>query len=84
MKKNTMEKLYCSSLLYYAFKLANNDEDFFSLKPMNFKDAWEQWKKHFGDRNIPQGEPGLNPGTIYSCEKIKILYDYRCREENQK
>ena len=75
--ENTIEKLYCSSLLYYAFKIANNDEDFFKMKPMNFKDAWEEWKKHFGDRTIPQGEPGLNPGTIYTCEKIKILYDYR-------
>src|SRR3989338_3076031 len=30
--EDTTEKLYCSSLIYYAFKQANNNIDFFHLK----------------------------------------------------
>ncbi len=73
----TDQKLYCSSLIYYSFKLANQDEDFFPLKPMNFTDAIDMWKEYFGARKIPQGEPGLSPATIYNSPKIKIIYDYR-------
>ncbi|MBI2608022.1 MAG: hypothetical protein HYW47_00270 [Deltaproteobacteria bacterium] len=75
--EETSEKLYCASLIYYAFRLANEDQDFFTLKPMNFKDAWEHWKKYFGNRHIPQGKPGINPGYIYNSPKIRIVYDYR-------
>ena len=31
------EGVYCSELIYNAFKKANNDEPFFELKPMTFK-----------------------------------------------
>ena len=77
--EDTTEKLYCASLIYYAFKLANDDQDFFPMKPMDFSKALNRWKEHFGDRPIPQGKPGLNPGFILKSPKLKIIYDYRYR-----
>ena len=75
--EDTTEKLYCASLIYYAFKLANDDQEFFPMKPMDFSKAPDLWKEHFGDRLIPQGKPGLNPGFIYHSTKLRIVYDYR-------
>ncbi len=75
--EDTTDKLYCASLIYYAFKLANNNQDFFPMKPMDFSKAPAQWKEHFGDRVIPQGKPGLNPGYIFKSEKLEIIYDFR-------
>jgi len=69
----SLKELYCASLIYFSFKMANHEQDFFELKPMNFKDAWDAWQKYFGARKIPQGKPGLSPASIYQSKKIKIL-----------
>jgi len=70
---------YCSEVLYDAFRVASG-EAFFELSPMTFKDpgtgnffpAWvsyyQQWKAP-----IPEGVPGLNPGSISRSSKIHIL-----------
>jgi len=62
---------YCSELLYHAFKKANDDQEFFKLYPMTFKDPATQdffpaWVDYYDKLNIPipEGEPGLNPGSV--------------------
>ena len=71
---------YCSELLYEAFKDANNDKDFFELAPMTYKDpktksffpAWVEYYKIL-NKDIPEGKPGLNPGSISRSDKIEII-----------
>lgn len=71
---------YCSELLYEAFKSANNQKEFFSLTPMTFKDpktkaffpAWIDYYKDLS-KSIPEGELGINPGSISRSDKIMII-----------
>ncbi len=73
-------KWYCSELLYEAFKEANDQQDFFELNPMTFKDpetqsffpAWINYYQELGVE-IPEGEPGLNPGSISRSDKIQVV-----------
>jgi hypothetical protein len=73
-------KWYCSELLYEAFKVANNQQEFFSLAPMTFKDpatknyfpAWIDYYKAL-QKPIPEGQLGLNPGSISRSDKLTIL-----------
>lgn len=71
---------YCSELLYDCFKEANGGEDLFELQPMTFKDPQQgdffpAWIEYYGqlDHDIPEGEPGLNPGSISRSEYIEIV-----------
>lgn len=73
-------KWYCSELIYEVFKTANGNTDFFELEPMTFKDPkaesfYPVWIKYYEDlnREIPEGELGINPGLISRSEKIKII-----------
>lgn len=71
---------YCSELLYEAFKSANDDQDFFKLYPMTYKDpssedffpAWVDYYQEL-DATIPEGLPGLNPGSISRSDKLEII-----------
>lgn len=70
---------YCSELIYDAFLKANGTP-FFELEPMTFKQpetkeyfpAWVRYYKNL-DVEIPEGQPGCNPGGISTSEKIKIV-----------
>jgi hypothetical protein len=72
---------YCSELLYESFKRANDGKDFFELEPMTYKDpesaeffpAWIDYYAKLGIE-IPEGEPGLNPGSISRSDKIELVY----------
>jgi hypothetical protein len=73
-------KWYCSELIYETFKKANNQNDFFELEPMTFKDPKTQkffptWIKYYKELNteIPEGKPGINPGLISRSNKIQII-----------
>ena len=73
-------KWYCSELLYESFKNANENNEFFSLSPMTFKkpgsnDFFPVWIEYYNKLNIsiPEGELGINPGSISRSEKIDIL-----------
>lgn len=73
-------KWYCSELLYEAFKVANGNEDFFELAPMTYKDPnsgqfFPAWVSYYEALNtvIPEGKPGLNPGSISRSEKIEVI-----------
>ena len=73
-------KWYCSELLDEAFKEANNQQALFNLAPMTFKDprtkdyfpAWVDYYKAL-QKPIPEGQPGINPGSISRSDKLTIL-----------
>ena len=73
-------RLYCSELLYEAFKSANNNIAFFELQPMTFKEpktnsyfsAWVDYYKLLNSK-IPEGELGTNPGLISFSNKLNII-----------
>lgn len=73
-------KYYCSELIYDAYKTANNGQPFFVLTPMAFKDpttgnpfaAWTNYYQQLS-KNIPEGKPGCNPGSIAVSNKIDII-----------
>lgn len=75
------DSLYCSELIYEIFKKANKGEEVFSLFPMTFIDpatrtTFPAWIEYYHNLNsdIPEGQPGLNPGVISRSEKIEIFY----------
>jgi hypothetical protein len=74
------DSYYCSELIYFAYKNANNGEEFFSLAPMTFKDpetgeTFKPWLEYYQNINteIPEGKLGLNPGSISLSNKIDIF-----------
>lgn len=73
-------KWYCSELLYESFKEANDQNDFFELAPMTYKDPetktfFPAWINYYEQLNveIPEGKLGLNPGSISRSNKIRII-----------
>jgi hypothetical protein len=74
---------YCSELIYDAFKSANNNREFFKLYPMTFKkrglnQSHPEFKKYYESIGctIPEGELGLNPGSISRDSRIQIHHLY--------
>jgi len=72
-------KYYCSELLYDAFLNANNNQPFFQLFPMTYKepgsdDFFPVWVEHFQEQGIeiPEGLPGCNPGGMSMDEKVEM------------
>lgn len=75
------DSYYCSELIYLAAKKANNENPFFDLQPMTFKNPGSEdfnpaWIEYYKNMNveIPEGEPGINPGLISISPKIDIIY----------
>ena len=73
------EKYYCSELIYEAFE----KDSIFQLQPMTFlhpetKDTLATWKNYYADLRveIPQNEPGINPGAMSLSNKIEIVHIY--------
>lgn len=72
--------LYCSELLVDMFRAANNGVPFFTERPMSFRDpgtgeilpAWVEYYERFG-MDVPDGEPGSNPGDISKDLRLIIL-----------
>lgn len=74
------DRYYCSELLYESFKMANDGKPFFALAPMTFmspktKTYYPVWVDYYHDLNcpIPEGKPGLNPGSISRSKRLEIL-----------
>ncbi len=73
-------KYYCSELMYDAFMSANNGKPFFLLQPMTFCEpgthtyfaAWIAYYKEIGF-DIPEGQPGINPGGISLSPKLRMI-----------
>ncbi|MBW3468719.1 YiiX/YebB-like N1pC/P60 family cysteine hydrolase [Arthrospiribacter ruber] len=62
---------YCSELIHFAFKKANDGVDVFEPQPMTYVDPetgmlFSIWEEYFGTLGIevPEGKPGLNPGGM--------------------
>lgn len=77
------DRYYCSELVYEVFKKANDNAPVFNLYPMTFKDPdtgkmFPAWAEYFNELNktIPEGEPGLNPGSISRSPAIQIVHYY--------
>ena len=73
------ETYYCSELIYEAFL----NDSIFELKPMTFlhpetKDTLTIWKEYYSDlnTNIPEGNPGINPGIMSLSNKIEMVHFY--------
>lgn len=72
--------LYCSELVVDMFKHANGGVEFFPERPMSFRDpasgeihpAWISYYEKFG-MDVPDGEPGSNPGDISRDLRVGIL-----------
>ncbi|MHA7943237.1 YiiX/YebB-like N1pC/P60 family cysteine hydrolase [Formosa sp. 3Alg 14/1] len=77
------DKYYCSELIHLAFKAANNNEPIFKEQPMTFKSPetnktfaiWEVYFRNL-DYDIPEGQPGLNPGGMSRSSYINIVHHY--------
>ena len=72
---------YCSELVEVAF-LNSQNEPIFEPVNMNFRDSDGNlptyWITHFEKHNaeIPENEPGSNPGNISRSDKIDIVFRY--------
>ena len=73
------ETYYCSELIFEAFE----KDSIFQLKPMTFlhpktKDTLKVWKEYYSDlnTNIPEGNPGINPGIMSLSNKIEMVHYY--------
>jgi hypothetical protein len=74
------DRYYCSELLYEAFKVANFGKEVFELSPMTFKEPnthefYPVWVDYYSQLKcpIPEGKPGLNPGSISRSKNLKLL-----------
>ena len=77
------ETYYCSELIYEIFLRANDDNPIFTLQPMTFKDlttgvTLPVWEEYFSklDVPIPEGESGINPGSISCSPVLTIIHTY--------
>jgi len=71
---------YCSELIYDAYLHANGGTPFFRLEPMTFRnprtgETFPVWKSYYDrlNMNIPEVEPGCNPGGLSRSERIEIV-----------
>lgn len=74
---------YCSELVYFCFKEANDGQPLFELQPMTFidpdtKETFPAWREYFRKLGIdvPEGKPGLNPGSISRSPVLRIVHKY--------
>ena len=71
---------YCSELIVEGFRVANGGDPVFPKTPMTFKNPqtgeilpfWVQYYSSFGVE-VPEGVPGLNPGTLSLDPRIQII-----------
>ncbi len=73
--------IYCSELVQLAY-LDGAGKAIFEQIPMSFHDAsgniTDFWIEHYRHYNmeVPEGEPGTNPGGILRSEKLSIVERY--------
>lgn len=80
------DRYYCSELLFDAWE--DQKEQFFSLTPMTFKqpnseEFAEVWVNYFKELEqvIPEGEPGINPGSMSRSEALVPIFVSGLRQE---
>ncbi len=74
---------YCSELVYVCFKEANAGRPLFELQPMTFidpdtKTTFPIWQDYFRELGVavPEGQPGLNPGSVSRSPVLRIVHIY--------
>ncbi|EPR68520.1 YiiX/YebB-like N1pC/P60 family cysteine hydrolase [Cyclobacterium qasimii] len=74
---------YCSELIHFSLMKANKGLPVFDTPPMTFKDpatneTFPVWKKYFAKLNleIPEGEPGLNPGGMSLSPALDMIHNF--------
>ncbi|WP_339925864.1 YiiX/YebB-like N1pC/P60 family cysteine hydrolase [uncultured Cyclobacterium sp.] len=77
------EAYYCSELIHFSLMKANKGLPVFDTPPMTFKDpatneTFSVWEKYFEKLNleIPEGEPGLNPGGMSLSPALNIIHNF--------
>ncbi|MEL7020789.1 MAG: YiiX/YebB-like N1pC/P60 family cysteine hydrolase [Bacteroidota bacterium] len=77
------DSFYCSELIHLAFRAANDDQPIFETPRMTFKapdtdSTFAIWTDYFADLNypVPEGEVGLNPGSMSRSPYIEIVHQY--------
>lgn len=77
------DSFYCSELIHLAFQSANDNQPIFETPKMTFKapntdSTFAIWTTYFEDLNyeIPEGEIGLNPGSMSRSPYIEIVHQY--------
>lgn len=75
------KEIYCSELVQKSF-VDHHGLPVFPTIPMSFHDkdgkildAWVHFYA-FYHREIPEGEPGTNPGQLSRDKAIKVTYDF--------
>lgn len=75
------QAIYCSELVQKSYVDNKNRPIFFPI-PMSFHDAsgkvttyWKNFYRQF-DMEVPEGEPGSNPGELSRRENVKIVYRF--------
>lgn len=77
------DSFYCSELIHLAFQSANDNQPIFETPKMTFKapntdSTFAIWQTYFEEMNypIPEGEIGLNPGSMSRSPYIEIVHQY--------
>lgn len=77
------DSFYCSELIHLAFQSANDNQPIFETPQMTFKapdtdSTFAVWTAYFEDLNykIPEGEIGLNPGSMSRSLYVEIVHQY--------
>lgn len=77
------DSYYCSELVYEAFRRANNGRPLFDLQPMTFNrpgsdEPMAAWRTYFAGLGVavPEGCPGINPGTISRSPLLTMVHEY--------
>jgi len=80
---------YCSEYIFDILKKANGGEDVFLLNEMTFKSSetgeiTEGWLRYFEKLGVevPEGQPGINPGAMSRSEVIDIVHFYESPANN--
>lgn len=77
------ERYYCSELIHLAFEAANEGQPLFETPPMTFKapgtdSTFAVWTTYFEALAlpIPEGAPGLNPGSMSRSPYLDLVHPY--------
>jgi hypothetical protein len=77
------DSYYCSELVYEAFRRANSGRPLFDLQPMTFKESGSDepmaaWQAYFAslEAAIPEGCPGINPGSLSRSPLLTMVHEY--------
>lgn len=77
------DSFYCSELIHLAFQSANDNQPIFETPKMTFKapntdSTFAIWTTYFEELGepIPEGEIGLNPGSMSRSPYIEIVHEY--------